>query len=151
MDSRPPVTGRDPLSDRSSMRTVIYLVARVAQAMSGALAAGRRSMDVFGVAVIASVTTLSGGTVRDLILGHFSIGRTQHPDCIDLVIGAGLLATLVAGHMHRRTRRLPGLRERDMSVSISPATSFTAGLAPRLLATCRGWRLPTSSYPLRWE
>lgn len=44
---------------------VIYLVAITAEAMSGALAAGRRNMDIFGVAVIAFVTALGGGTIRD--------------------------------------------------------------------------------------
>jgi hypothetical protein len=46
---------------------LIYLVAIAAEAMSGALAAGRRSMDFFGVAVIAFVTALGGGTIRDLV------------------------------------------------------------------------------------
>ena len=42
------------------MLLVIYLVAITAEAMSGALAAGRRNMDVFGVSVIAFVTALGG-------------------------------------------------------------------------------------------
>ncbi len=86
------------------MLTAIYLVAIVAEAMSGALAAGRRNMDMFGVAVIAFVTALGGGTVRDMILGHFPIGWTQHPEYIYLVISAGLLTTLVASHMHQLKR-----------------------------------------------
>ena len=86
------------------MLTAIYLVAIVAEAMSGALAAGRRNMDIFGVAVIAFVTALGGGTVRDLILGHYPIGWTQHPTYIYLVISAGLLTMLVARHMHHLKR-----------------------------------------------
>ena len=86
------------------MLTVIYLVAIVAEAMSGALAAGRRSMDVFGVAVIAFVTALGGGTIRDMVLGHFPIGWTQHPEYIYLVISAGLLTMLVAPYMHHLKR-----------------------------------------------
>ncbi|EER60216.1 protein of unknown function UPF0126 [Acidovorax delafieldii 2AN] len=86
------------------MLSIIYLVAIVAEAMSGALAAGRRNMDMFGVAVIAFVTALGGGTVRDMILGHFPIGWTQHPEYIYLVISAGLLTTLVAPHMHHLKR-----------------------------------------------
>ena len=86
------------------MLTAIYLVAIVAEAMSGALAAGRRNMDMFGVAVIAFVTALGGGTVRDLILGHYPIGWTQHPTYIYLVISAGLLTMLVARHMHHLKR-----------------------------------------------
>ena len=86
------------------MLTFIYLVAITAEAMSGALAAGRRSMDIFGVAVVAFVTALGGGTVRDLILGHYPIGWTQHPPYIYLVIGAGLLTIVVAPYLHRLKR-----------------------------------------------
>ena len=86
------------------MLTFIYLVAIIAEGMSGALAAGRRSMDVFGVAVIAFVTALGGGTVRDVILGRFPVGWTQHPEYVGLVIAAGLATTLIARHMHRLRR-----------------------------------------------
>ena len=86
------------------MMTFIYVVAIVAEAMSGALAAGRRSMDIFGVAVIAFVTALGGGTVRDVILGNFPIGWTKHPEYVGLVIAAGLFTTLIAAHMHKLKR-----------------------------------------------
>ena len=78
---------------------VIYLIAITAEAMSGALAAGRRNMDIFGVAVIAFVTALGGGTIRDMVLGHYPIGWTQHPEYVYLVISFGLLTTVVARYM----------------------------------------------------
>ncbi|MBR0670410.1 trimeric intracellular cation channel family protein [Neoroseomonas soli] len=87
-----------------SVLTVIYPVAIAAEAMSGALAAGRRNMDIFGVAVIAFVTALGGGTIRDLILGRFPIGWTQHPEYVYLVISAGLLTTVIAPFMHNLKR-----------------------------------------------
>src|SRR5690606_18362676 len=87
-----------------NMLIFIYVVAIMAEAMSGALAAGRRSMDIFGVAVVAFVTALGGGTVRDLILGHFPISWTQHPLHIYLVIGSGLLTIVVAPYMHHLKR-----------------------------------------------
>ncbi len=37
-------------------------------AVSGALAAGRKSLDLLGVVVIAIVTAIGGGTLRDLLL-----------------------------------------------------------------------------------
>ena len=37
-------------------------------ALSGALMAGRYQLDPFGVVVLASVTAVGGGTIRDVIL-----------------------------------------------------------------------------------
>lgn len=86
------------------MLTTIYIIAIIAEGMSGALAAGRRNMDIFGVAVIAFVTALGGGTVRDVILGRFPIGWTQHPEYVGFVIFAGLLTVVIAPHMHKLRR-----------------------------------------------
>lgn len=36
--------------------------------LSGALMAGRYKLDPFGVVVLASVTAVGGGTIRDVIL-----------------------------------------------------------------------------------
>lgn len=83
---------------------VVYLIAITAEAMSGALAAGRRNMDVFGVVVIAFVTALGGGTIRDMVLGNYPVGWTQHPEYVYLVIAAGLLTTVVARYLHRLKR-----------------------------------------------
>src|SRR3712207_7611401 len=45
------------------------LVGVFAFAVSGALRAGREGMDLFGVLVVAAVTAIGGGTLRDLLLG----------------------------------------------------------------------------------
>lgn len=86
------------------MLLYIYIVAITAEAMSGALAAGRRNMDLFGVAFIAFLTALGGGTVRDIILGNYPISWTQHPPYIYLTISAGLFTMLVARFMQRLNR-----------------------------------------------
>ncbi|HKR46753.1 MAG TPA: trimeric intracellular cation channel family protein [Paraburkholderia sp.] len=86
------------------MLTAIYLLAITAEAMTGALAAGRRNMDIFGVSVIAFVTALGGGTVRDMLLGHFPVAWTQHPAYLYLVLSAGLMTTLIAPGLHRLNR-----------------------------------------------
>ena len=80
---------------------IIYLLAITAEGMSGALAAGRRNMDIFGVIVIAFVTALGGGTIRDMVLGNYPIGWTQHPAYVYLVVSAGLLTTVIARYLHR--------------------------------------------------
>ncbi|WP_432722014.1 trimeric intracellular cation channel family protein [Jeongeupia wiesaeckerbachi] len=86
------------------MLSTIYLIAITAEAMTGALAAGRRNMDLFGVMVIAFLTALGGGTVRDIILGHYPIAWTQHPEYVWLVLSAGLFTVLVARFMHHLGR-----------------------------------------------
>lgn len=86
------------------MLTYIYLIAITAEAMSGALAAGRRNMDLFGVSLIAFLTALGGGTVRDMLLGNYPVTWTQHPNYIYLVISAGLFTMVIARYMHHLYR-----------------------------------------------
>ncbi len=57
---------------------VLYLIGITAEAMTGALAAGRRRMDTFGVIIIATATALGGGSVRDILLGHYPLGWVKH-------------------------------------------------------------------------
>lgn len=84
---------------------IAYLVAIVAEAMTAALVAGRREMDWFGVCVIACVTALGGGTVRDVLLGNHPLSWIQHPEYLAYTllaaISMGLLASAVV-----RLRRL---------------------------------------------
>ena len=53
------------------MLLTFYLIAITAEAMTAALAAGKRDMDWVGVCVIACITALGGGSVRDVLLGHY--------------------------------------------------------------------------------
>jgi uncharacterized membrane protein YeiH len=58
---------------------VLSLVALAAQAMTAALAAGRRSMDWVGVCLLGCITALGGGTIRDVVLGHYPLPWVQNP------------------------------------------------------------------------
>lgn len=48
---------------------ILDLAGTAVFAVTGALAAGRKRMDIFGVVVLGCVTALGGGTLRDVILG----------------------------------------------------------------------------------
>ncbi|MDN8543764.1 MULTISPECIES: trimeric intracellular cation channel family protein [unclassified Erwinia] len=76
--------------------TVFYLIGITAEAMTGALAAGRRKMDMFGVIIIASVTAIGGGSVRDMLLGHYPLGWVKHPEYIVIVAMAAVITTQLA-------------------------------------------------------
>jgi Predicted membrane protein len=58
---------------------ILYLIGITAEAMTGALAAGRRRMDTFGVIIIATATALGGGSVRDILLGALPAGLGKTP------------------------------------------------------------------------
>ncbi len=63
------------------MRYALELLGVAVFAVSGVLAAGRKSLDVLGIAVIAVVTAIGGGTLRDLLLDRhpiFWIANTTH-------------------------------------------------------------------------
>lgn len=48
-------------------------------AVSGALAAGRARLDLFGVVVIASITAIGGGSLRDVLLDRHPIFWIRDP------------------------------------------------------------------------
>ncbi|MDF6044989.1 trimeric intracellular cation channel family protein [Streptomyces sp. JH14] len=52
-----------------SVQHALDLVGIFVFAISGALLAVRKNFDVFGIAVLAEVTALGGGLIRDLIIG----------------------------------------------------------------------------------
>ncbi len=78
------------------MLTIIYIIAITAEAMTGALSAGRRSMDLFGVVLIACVTALGGGSARDVLLGHYPLTWVKHPEYLALTGFAALLTVVIA-------------------------------------------------------
>lgn len=83
--------------------TVIYIIAITAEAMTGALSAGRRSMDWFGVVLIACVTALGGGSVRDVLLGHYPLTWVKHPEYLVLTCCAAFVTIIIAKwmrHLH---------------------------------------------------
>lgn len=59
-------------------------------AITGALMAGRKSMDLFGVVVIGLVTAIGGGTLRDVILGHYPVSWVADQTSILIAISAAL-------------------------------------------------------------
>ncbi len=80
---------------------LLSLVALAAQAMTAALAAGRRSMDWAGVCMLGSITALGGGTIRDVLLGHYPLLWVQKPSYLGLTAIAALVTIAIARLVHR--------------------------------------------------
>ena len=60
-------------------------------AVSGALAAGRNRLDLFGVVVIALVTAIGGGTIRDVLLDRHPIFWISNGSYLMVILAATAL------------------------------------------------------------
>ena len=60
-------------------------------AISGALAAGRKRLDLLGVIVLGLVTAVGGGTIRDLLLDRHPIFWLADPSYVLVIVAAALL------------------------------------------------------------
>ena len=67
-------------------------------AVSGALAGGRKGLDLLGVFVVAALTAVGGGTTRDLLLDRHPICWIADPTYL-VVIGAAAIATFAWVHV----------------------------------------------------
>ena len=60
-------------------------------AVSGVLAARSRGLDLFGVMVIAAITAVGGGTLRDLLLNQYPIFWITNAHYLTVIIASALL------------------------------------------------------------
>jgi uncharacterized membrane protein YeiH len=70
------------------MRYFLELGGVAVFAISGVLAAGRKGLDLLGVAVIAVVTAIGGGTLRDVLLDRYPIFWIADPTYLWVILGA---------------------------------------------------------------
>ncbi len=84
-----------------SLLHFLQFVAVAAQAMTAALAAGRRSMDWAGVCMLGAITALGGGTIRDVLLGHYPLVWVERPSYLAIAAIAAFISILIARAVHR--------------------------------------------------
>lgn len=70
------------------MRYTLELLGVAVFAVSGVLAAGRKNLDWLGVAIIAIVTAIGGGTLRDLLLDRHPIFWIANTTYLWVILGA---------------------------------------------------------------
>lgn len=80
--------------------TALYIVGITAESMTAALSAGRQKMDLFGVVLIAAITALGGGAVRDILLDDYPLTWVEHPIYLLIVIAAAVVTVSLSFLMH---------------------------------------------------
>jgi len=71
-------------------------------AVSGAIVASRKQLDIVGFVFVASVTGIGGGTARDLLLGRDPVFWIAAPDYLWVTSAAAVLVYFTAHLVERR-------------------------------------------------
>ena len=110
-------------------------------AISGAIAAGQKKMDFFGVMMIACITALGGGTVRDILLNTYPVSWVNHPEYLLYTSLCALITIFIA---HTLTRRIMTLflildalglsafvilgTQKSLSLGLPPSIAIISGM-----------------------
>lgn len=103
-------------------------------AVTGALAAGRKRLDLFGVLVLAIATAIGGGTIRDMALGATPVFWITDSNYVPVASGCALLTVVWLRFAPFPSRLLPigdavGLATFTI---IGAAKALSMGVAPMM-------------------
>ena len=87
--------------DSALIFTLFFYIGLIVESMTGAIAAGERRMDLFGVLVVASVTAYGGGVIRDLLLDRYPILFIGKPELLFITSIAALFMVVIARYFRR--------------------------------------------------
>jgi len=73
---------------------LLDIIGTMAFAMSGALTAMHKKLDPFGVFIIAFVTAVGGGTLRDIMIGRTPVGWMRDLNYVYVIVIGFILAIL---------------------------------------------------------
>jgi uncharacterized membrane protein YeiH len=79
---------------------ILDLIGTAVFATTGALVAGRKRMDTFGVVILGCVTAVGGGTLRDVVLGRSPVFWVSSPHYLAIATLAAI-GTFVVAHRWR--------------------------------------------------
>ena len=72
---------------------IVDLLGTIAFAISGVLTATKKRMDLFGILIIAFVTSIGGGTLRDLLVG-FPVAWMRNSTYVYFILGCAIIAII---------------------------------------------------------
>lgn len=125
--------------DTASVFAALNILGLFVFAISGALTALRNDMDLFGVAMIAFVTGVGGGTIRDVLLGLFPVWWIASPSAVFICLAGAGVATLAQPLIDSRLKALIWADAVGLSVfAILGAQAALAAEAPLVIAIFMG-------------
>ncbi|MCW9707327.1 trimeric intracellular cation channel family protein [Fodinibius salsisoli] len=97
-------------------------------AISGVLAAGKKSLDLLGVVIIAVVTAVGGGTTRDLLLNRHPVFWISDPSYLSVIIIATLATIWYTRHMEPPQKALLFADALGLAVFTITGAQITQGI-----------------------
>lgn len=125
--------------DAASVFAALNVIGLFVFAVSGALTALRNDLDIFGVAMIAFVTGVGGGTIRDVMLGSFPVWWIKDPFAIGICLAGAAAATLAQPMFASRLKALIWADAMGLAVfAVLGAQAALAAEAPAIIAVFMG-------------
>jgi uncharacterized membrane protein YeiH len=75
---------------------IVNILGTLSFAISGTSAAIRKELDIFGIVIIAFVTAIGGGTLRDILIGKLPVAWLQDNVAMTVII-LGTITTIAFG------------------------------------------------------
>lgn len=115
--------------------TILFVIGISVEAITGAIAAGRKDMDFFGVILIACITGLGGGTVRDVVLDLHPLTWVEHPAYLAATILSASITIIFAPALLRMMKVFLVLDALGLAtfVVLGAQKAYVNGLAPSLI------------------
>lgn len=108
-------------------------------ALTGALVASRKQLDLVGFAFVACLTAVGGGTLRDVLLDRNPIFWIAQPAYIGVACAAALLVFLTAHLFESRLKALIWLDSLALAVAVPAGTGVALALGqPALVVVLMG-------------
>ncbi len=89
-----------------SFTNIIDILGTFSFAAAGAFAAMEKKLDPFGVLIIAFVTAVGGGTIRDLLLGNLPVAWLSNTTAAWIILIAATASLFFGGYLKKLDRML---------------------------------------------
>lgn len=108
-------------------------------AVSGALVASRKQMDIVGFVMLGTVTGIGGGTLRDVLLGKLPVFWVKQPEVLAVCVATSVIAFFLAHIPQSRLKLLMWLDAVGLALyAVTGAETALAAGAPALVAVTMG-------------
>ena len=84
------------MAELSTVIFVVEIIGIVVFALSGVMVAVKHRLDLFGVLVVGTITSVGGGVIRDILLGYIPPMIFRKPIYVIVAVGVSLVSIVTA-------------------------------------------------------